>query len=48
MDKLEAIEAKIMLTEEKLAKAEAVGDRDLTVAYLNCFVCTECCCPPVS
>jgi hypothetical protein len=35
MDKLVAIEAKIMATEEKLAKAEAAGDRDLTVAYLN-------------
>jgi hypothetical protein len=35
MDKLEAIEAETMAAEEKLAKAEAAKDRDLTVAYLN-------------
>jgi hypothetical protein len=34
-DILEAIEAETMAAEEKLAKAEAVRDRDLTVAYLN-------------
>jgi hypothetical protein len=35
MDKLEAIEADILVTEEKLAKAETAGDRDVTIMYGN-------------
>jgi hypothetical protein len=35
MDKLEAIEADILVTKEKLAKAETAGNEALTVAYLN-------------
>jgi hypothetical protein len=35
MDKLAANEAKILVTEEKLAKAETAGDRDLMILYGN-------------
>jgi hypothetical protein len=35
MDKLEAIEADILVTEEKLAKAEAAGNEALMIMYGN-------------